>query len=225
MSGGGLMLLTRRTFLFVLSSIALQPVTFIEAEPKYSETIFALQMAYASENQAHLNYVRYAEKARLDNYPAIAHLFDSFATSESFHARNFKQILSDLGVQGTELPKLEVKVGSTRVNLRNGLDYELKDIDQRYPLVYEKSKPEDHEKAIRNIVYAWDSEKQHRDLIRMMRSGTGIFFGILSGKMERASIQFFVCEVCGSTMIEVPTDSCPICNSQASRYKEVEKIK
>ena len=68
----------------------------LDAQPKFSETILALQMAYASEIQAHLNYVRYAEKARLDNYPAIAHLFNSFATSESFHARNFKQVLSDL---------------------------------------------------------------------------------------------------------------------------------
>ncbi len=219
------MLLNRRQFLLVLSSIVLHPVAFTDAQTKYSETILALQMAYASELQAHLNYLRYAEKARLDNYPAIAHLFISFATSESFHARNFKQILSDLGVQGIELPKLEVKVSSTRVNLRNALDYELKDIDQRYPRVYEKSKPDDHEEAIRNIIYAWDSEKQHRDLIRMVRSGTGIFFGILSKKIEGASVQYFVCQVCGSTMIELPTDRCPICNSQASRYKEVEKIK
>jgi rubrerythrin len=218
------MSLNRRQFLFALSSIVLCPGAFVHAQQKYSETILALQMAYASELQAHLNYLRYAEKARSDHYPAIAYLFTSFATSESFHARNFRQILYNLGVREIKPPKLEVKVASTRVNLRNGLDYELKDIDQRYPHFYEKSKPDDHEEAIRNIVHAWDSEKQHRDLIRMVRSGTGIFFGILSRKMERASVQYFVCQVCGSTLIELPTDRCPICNSQASRYMEVEKI-
>jgi rubrerythrin len=225
LGGGDLMILDRRQFLFVLSSIVFNPVTFIEAHSKYSETIFALQMAYASEIQAHLNYLSYTEKARLENYPGIAHLFISFATSESLNARNFKQILSALGVQCGEPPKSGVKVSGTRVNLRKALDFELEDIDHRYPQVYEKCKAENHEEAIRNILYAWESEKQHRDLIRMLRSGTGIFFGILSKKIEEVSVQYFVCHVCGSTMVELPTDSCPICNNQASQYKEVEKLK
>jgi rubrerythrin len=207
----------------VSSAIVFHPVRFVDAQPEYPETIRALQMAYASEIQAHFNYLAYTQKAILQNYPGIAHLFISFANSESLHARNFKQILSGLGTQGWESPKAEVKISSTRVNLRNALDFELKDIDQRYPQIYEKSKPENHEEAIRNILYAWDSEKQHRDLIKMMRSGTGIFFGILSKKIEEVSVQYFVCQLCGSTMIELPTDHCPICNGHASQYMEVER--
>jgi rubrerythrin len=225
LKGGGFLILSRRKFLFVLSSIFLGPVDFIGAQSKYSETILALQMAYASEIQAHLNYLSYTEKARAENYPGIAHLFISFATSESMHARNFKQILSDLGVQGREPPKSGVKASSTRVNLKMALDYELEDIDQRYPQAYEKSKAERHEEAIRKILYAWESEKQHRDLIRMLRSGTGIFFGVLSKKIEEVSVQYFVCQICGSTMVEVPSDRCPICSNQAHQYKEVERIK
>jgi rubrerythrin len=182
-------------------------------------------MAYASEIQAHLNYLSYSQKARSENYPGIAHLFISFATSESMHARNFKEVLSDLGVQSREPLKSEVKASSTRVNLKKALDYELEDIDHRYPQIYERSKAEHHEEAIQKILHAWESEKQHRDLIRMIRSGTGIFFGVLSKKIEEVSVQYFVCQICGSTMIELPTDRCPICSNQAYQYKEVERIK
>jgi len=219
------MLVNRRQFLSIFSSVAFLRVSLTNAQSKYSETIVALKTAYKNEIQAHLNYLSYTEKAKLENYPGIGHLFISFATSESIHARNFREVLSALGAQGWEPPKPEVKVLSTKENLKKALEFEIKDINQRYPQIYEKSKPENHETAIRNIIYAWDSEKQHRDLIQKMQSGTGIFFGVLAKKIEATSVQYFVCQVCGSTMIELPKDNCPICKSQASRYKEVERIK
>lgn len=219
------MLVNRRQFLFIFSSVVFLRVSLTNAQSKYSETIVALKTAYKNEIQAHLNYLSYTEKAKLENYPGIGHLFISFAISESIHARNFKEVLSALGVQGWDPPKPEVMVLSTKENLKKALEFEIKDIDQRYPQIYEKSKAENHETAIRDIIYAWDSEKQHRDLIQKMQSGTGIFFGVLAKKIEATSVQYFVCQVCGSTVAEFPKDNCPICKSQASRYKEVERIK
>jgi rubrerythrin len=107
--------------------------------------------------------------------------------------------------------------------LKNALDFELKDIDDRYPQIYRRCKLKNHEAAIRNVIYAWDSEKQHRDLIRKARAGTGIFFGIFSKLIEDNSVQYFVCQVCGSTMVGLPEDRCPICKSTPSRYREVER--
>jgi rubrerythrin len=219
------MVVNRRQFLSIFSSVAFLRVSLTHAQSKYSETILALKTAYKNEIQAHLNYVSYAEKAKQENYPGIGHLFISFATSESIHARNFREVLSTLGVRGWEPPRPEVMVSSTKKNLKNALEFEIKDIDGRYPQLYQMSKPENHETAIRNILYAWDSEKQHRDLIEKILSGTGIFFGILAKKIEATSVQYFVCQLCGSTMTEVPKDNCPICKSQASRYKEIERIK
>jgi rubrerythrin len=219
------MLLNRRQFLFVLSSAAFLRGSLTEASGEYSGTIAALKRAYANEIQAHLNYLAFADKAKTESYPGIAHFFVCFATSESVHAQNFKEVLSGLGVYGWEPPKPEVKIFSTRVNLRNALDFEIEDIDQRYPRIYEESKPEKHETALRNIVYAWESEKQHRDLIEKMQSGTGIFFGLLTRKIEAASARFFVCHICGSTMIRLPEESCSICKHPVSAYKEVARSK
>jgi rubrerythrin len=217
--------INRRQFLFIFSSIPFLRVTFAEAQSKYSETIAILQKAYTNEIQAHRSYLSYAEKANLENYPGLAHFFYFFAISESIHARNFKHLLPALGVQGWEPLKPEIKVFSTKVNLKRALDSEMLDIDQRYPQFIEKVKPENYESALQNLNYAWETEKQHRDLILKMQSGTGMFFGILAKKIEETSFQCFLCQVCGSTVMKLPDQGCPICKNPVSAYKEVERQK
>ena len=205
--------------------VVLITISFANAQSKYPETIAALQVAYRGEIQAHLNYMAYAQKADSENYPNIGHLFVSLATSESIHARNFKKALSDLGVDVKEMPKPEIKVSSTKENLKNATQVELQEIDQKYPQLVEKIKPENHEAAIRNISYAWESEKQHRDLIQKIQSGTGILFGVLTRTIEKTPTRYFVCQNCGSTLVELPKDICPICRGSVSEYKVLERIK
>ena len=217
--------INRRQFLFIFSSIAFFRVPLIDAQSKYSATVAVLRRAHINEIQAHLNYLSYAEKAKLENYPGLAYFFYSFALAESVHARNFNRILSALGVQSWEPPKPVVKVFSSKVNLKSALEFEMLDIDRRYPQFVEEAKPEAHGGALENLNYAWDTEKQHRDLIQKMQSGTGIFFGVLAKKMEQPSLKFFICQTCGSTVQELPNQVCPICNSLVSVYKEMEKQK
>ena len=82
-------------------------------------------------------------------------------------------------------------------------------------------KTECHEAAIRDVVYAWKAEKQHRDLIRKIRSGTGLLFGVLVKVMEKDASRYFVCQRCGSTLTSLPEDTCPICMGPVLRYKEI----
>lgn len=194
----------------------------LHAESEYPETISVLQILYKDETQALHSYAAYAEKAKSDNYPNIAKLFVSFATSESIHARNFKEQLSALGVEVEKSPVPEVKVSSTKKNLKRATETELKEIDKRYPQFIERIKAENHTAAIQYITYAWESEKQHRDLIKRIKSGTGIFFGLLTKKIEEEPAQYFVCQNCGSTLTEIPKATCPICGQLASMYMKIE---
>jgi rubrerythrin len=200
------------------------PLSFSGAQSNYPETIAVFQTAYQNEIQAHVSYLAYAQKALSENYPNIAHLFGALASSESIHARNFKQCLSDLNIEVRE-PKTEIKVSSTKENLKNATQVELQEIDQRYPQFVEKIRSEKHEVAIRNLTYAWESEKQHRDLIEKIRSGTGFLFGLLASRIEDKPFRYFVCQTCGSTIREPPKEACPICGLPASQYKEIERIK
>ena len=183
-----------------------------------------LQTAYQNEIQAHVSYQAYAQKALSENYPNIAHLFVALASSESIHARNFKQCLSDLNVEVTE-PKAEIKVSSTKENSEKCDTEELQEIDKRYPQFVERITSEKHEVAIRNLTYAWESEKQHRTLIEKIESGTGILFGLLASRIEGKPFRYFVCQACGSTIRELPTEACPICSIPVSHYREIERIK
>jgi rubrerythrin len=210
---------------FVLVLIIFVQVTFVDAQMEYPETINVLQIAYYNEIHANLTYLAYAQKAISEDYPNIAHLFVALAASESIHAHNFKQLLSDLGVEVKEASNPEIKVSTTKDNLKNATQAELQEIDHRYPQFIEKVKPEGHEAAIRYITYAWESEKQHRELIEKIKSGTGILFKMLSGIIEKTPNRYFVCQECGSTIREVPEVACPICKSPVSSYREIERVK
>ena len=199
------------------------PALFAYAQTKYSETISGLQKAYVGEIKAYHNYMAYAEKAKAENYPGIAYLFVSFADSESIHARNMQRMLSDLGIHVRETPAVEVNVSSTKTNLKNALDFELQDIDHRYPEILEQIRPEKHDGAIRIANYAWQSEMQHRDLIQNMLSGTGILFEVLAQRIEATDAHYFVCQKCGATVVKLQKDVCSICKSPASNYKEVQR--
>lgn len=212
-------------FQFVVFFLTLTIVSFGSAQPKYPETISALLSAYQNETGAYLNYLSYAQTAKSENYPNLAYLFISFAASESIHASNFKQIMSSLGVEVKQASRQSRKTSGTKVNLKAALEFEMLDIDQRYPQLIEKAKPENHEVALRNLNYSWEAEKQHRELILKMQSGTGIFFGILAKKIEETSFQYFVCQTCGSTTVELPNQACHICKGPVSAYQEVSRLK
>ena len=82
----------------------------VSAQAECPETIAVLQTLYQDEVQASKNYQAYAQKAVSENYPNIARLFVSIAISESIHARNFKDLISDLGQPAEELPELTIGI-------------------------------------------------------------------------------------------------------------------
>ena len=194
----------------------------LHAESSYSETIEILQTLYEDEIQAFHNYRAYARKAESENHPNIAKIFVAFATSESIHARNFKKILSELGAEPQKLPEFRVEVSSTKKNLNRATRVELEEIDKKYPHFVETLKSENHEAAIQFATYAWESEQQHRDMIKRIESGTGIFFGLLKKEFQETLTDYFVCQNCGSTLTEIPNATCPICGGSASNYQKID---
>jgi rubrerythrin len=193
----------------------------VSAQSSYPETVSVLQTLYQDEVQAFKNYQAYAKKATSENYPNIAKLFISIATSESIHAKNFKKVLSDMGKEAEEMPGFEPNVVSTRKNLKLATAVELEEIDKKYPQFIKQITHENHAEAIQYITYAWKAEKQHRELLKKIKSGTGIFFGLLTRKIEGSPSPYFVCQNCGSTLSEMPEATCPICGGSSAKYTEI----
>jgi rubrerythrin len=188
---------------------------------QYPATVKALQQRYADEVVAHQKYSMYAQQAEKEDYPNIAHLFRSLAASEAVHARNFKRLLTELGNEAITPETPEFHSTNTKQNIRDASSVEANEIDREYPAILESIKSENHEEAIQNITYAWEAERQHRDLILKIKKASRRFFGLLAGHIEGIPTRYHVCQICGSTLTELPPRQCPICGHSASSYTEV----
>ncbi len=186
----------------------------------YRETISVLQELYKSEIIASKTYSGFAQKAAEEKYYSIARLFCALSESETVHARNFKNILNELGLEPKRFPEPDIKIADTKTNLKWALKVELSEIDTNYPKLINRIKPEGNEIALEDIRYAWESEMQHRDLIKKMKSGLWLFFGKIVDKLKEAK-EYHVCQKCGSTVFKLPEKSCVICGSPISMYKQI----
>jgi rubrerythrin len=198
-----------------------------DIQTKYPRTIVVIQTAYKYEQEVVSTYQAYAQEALSEGYPNISYLFTTIATSESIHARNFRQLLTGLGVEIKEMPKSDMIISSTKKNLGSAADREIKDIDVTYPLFIEQIKPESYKEALQMFKYTLGAEKQHRDYLEKIRSGTGIFFGLLAKVIESKTNRYFICHVCGALADadNLPKDACPICHTSNPPYKEVKRGK
>jgi rubrerythrin len=205
--------------LLVIGFILLVPVA---SEPgKYPKTINALQERYQDEVVAHARYNAYARQAEQEKYPAIAHLFRALAASEAIHARNFARLLTDLEVTPQQPTKPTGTVGKTKDNIRLATGVEANEIDHEYPDILERIKDEHHEEAIKFITWAWKAEEQHRKLIVKIHKASKSWFGALKEHIEGNPSRYYVCQVCGSTLQELPKDRCPIGDHPVTEYREV----
>lgn len=188
---------------------------------QYPKTIEALQQRYADEVLAHRKYNAYVGRAEEEDYPRIAHLFRSLAASEGVHARNFKRILNDLGVEAGAPAQQTFEVLSTKENIRDAATVEVEEIDEEYPDIIKMMAPESHGEAILFTTYAWEAEKMHRDLILSIQKASGGWFSFLARRIEAKPRRYYVCKVCGATVTELPGEVCPVCGRPVSEYYEV----
>jgi len=208
--------------LLMVQMISMTSQTHAQPAESYSQTIEALQQRYADEILAHRKFVAYSKQACEEGYRNIAHLFKSLAASEAIHARNFKKILSDLGVKpDPSLISGKITVASTSHNLKHAANVERDEIDREYPDILASIRPENHQEAITFIGYAWQAEKQHRKQIVKIEKAAIRWFGILVDRIEGKDTTYNICNVCGSTLNEKPAKTCPICKSDVSHYRSI----
>ncbi len=222
---------SRRLFLgwvgAALAALALpRPLWSVEDPASaYKETIAVLQMLYRGEIEANLRYKAFEARALKEGHVNIAHMFAAIAASEAVHADHFSGLLVKLGVQPDSpealAGQLHITTASTKENLRYATDVELAEIDVRYPEYLQRIKPENNSSAVKRITYAWEAEQQHRELIKDIQSGTGMFFGMLAARFRSTKTRYFVCQNCGSTLTVLPSEKCPICGFPLSWYKEI----
>jgi rubrerythrin len=192
------------------------------AQTAYPATIKILQQSRSSEADAYRQYVAFSRQAKGEGYPGIAYLFTALATAEFIHEQNFEKVLFRLGVDPTPPPPPEIPSATTRKNLIKAAADELDSVFTFYPGILKQLQSEKFQDAITMTRYAWESEKQHLDILRDIQRWTPDHFEEVAKKIEKETGQYFVCQICGSTAVQIPRSSCPICKFPSENYRKID---
>jgi rubrerythrin len=215
-------LLLRGSAGIAVGAFAAFPFRALEAADDYGTTIKTLRFAYEREMTAYRRYVVYGRQARTERYRGISYLFNAIATSELIHAQNFDRVLSRLGVEIEQFKPPEPNVADTKANLIDAAAKELNSIDAVYPDILKQLELENYKDAIVNATYAWESHKQHRGIIQKIEDYTAGHFEEVTRTIDEKTGSYYVCEICGSTVNDIPLDTCPICGLPSTHYRKIE---
>ena len=161
-------------------------------------TIDNLKAAFAGESQANRKYLAFAKKADSEGYPQIAKLFRAAAAAETVHAHNHLGIMDG--------------IGDTKANLAAAVNGETYEFTKMYPGFITEAETEGHKKAKWSFGVANQVEEIH----------AGLFTEALAAMSKDSGKDYYVCPVCGNTVLGGAPDVCPICKEPGSHFMLVD---
>lgn len=204
--------------------IAGSPLSALAGRPKrrHPVTVKSLRRASLIELRAHRRYFLFSERAIADEYDGIAYLFAALSTSELIHAQSYERVLFQLGLHKVEGPEPSIPVQDTKANLIYAAAQEINTVDNVYPEILEEVKAERYADAIAVVEYAWASHRQHRDMIEKIQRYSGSHFEKVARRIDENTARIFICQFCGSTLNQMPAESCPVCQYPATHYRLID---
>ncbi|MFX1567100.1 MAG: rubrerythrin family protein [Promethearchaeota archaeon] len=181
-----------------------------------------LKEAINGESIAKRKYELYAEKAKEENLPEIAHLFKAISSAEAIHIKNHVRALTVLAKSDVNLEEfvevneelLRSNVKNTISNLVDAINGETYETKKMYKNFIKNSKKEGTEVAELSFSLARKAEKVHAEI-----------FSSYLKKLEKEEIidnqKIFVCQICGNVEFGVPPSVCPICDHTQKFFKEI----
>ena len=159
-----------------------------------SKTTDNLKAAFAGESQANRKYLAFAKKAEEEGLPQVAKLFRAAAEAETIHAHAHLRLMKG--------------IGSTADNLKEAVAGETYEFKSMYPEMIADAQTEGEKAAERYFGFANQAEECHANLYSKAAEQMG----------ELASVDYYVCSVCGHIHEGAPTDKCPICSAAPKAY-------
>jgi rubrerythrin len=180
-----------------------------------------LKEAINGESNAKRKYELYSKRAREENLPEIAHLFEAISSAEAIHIKNHLRALKLLTnsevheERFVEVNEEDLKkhVNDTKSNLLDAINGETYETKKMYKDFEKNSKNEGNEVAELSFSLARKAEKVHANL-----------FSKFLKKLEKKEIidtqKIFVCQICGNVEIGAPPSICPICDHSQKFFEE-----
>jgi len=130
-----------------------------------TKTIENLKAATQGEASTCARYAAFATRAKAEEHPSIAMLFEAVSKSEGIHSANQRSVLKSLGVK-MEVLKPEIEVKSTLENIQVAIDGETYVTKTLYLLFFRDTKTEKVEKAETIFAWAYNTELKHLQLFQ-----------------------------------------------------------
>lgn len=201
--------------LAILLAASAVPLAKTSPANQYPETIAVLHFLYGDEYKLSRTYNAYARQARAEKHLNIESFFAALERAAILRAEAAAGVLAELGVTPVAPNESDIRVSSTRLNLKLMANIETPKMERRYPMLLDKIKPENHALAIQNVTHAWKVDKGHRELAQEILSSMESFFGIGA----RIPNEFYVCQNCGAVAAGRPDYTCPVCQGPISDYE------
>lgn len=200
----------KKLLLVPLAFVALAvPATAAPTAPE--KTIKNLNAAFQGESNAANRYAAFSKKAEQEGLPQVAKLFRAAAASESIHRDTHKAAILELGGTVESFKLDEVTPGTTAENLKAAIKGESYERDFMYPEFLAAAKADDAKAAIRAFQFALAAEKEHAALYQKAIDQLG----------KNAPDDYYVCQICGMTLTELPAKKCPVCRKGRDEYKKI----
>jgi rubrerythrin len=202
-----------RSIVTVTAAAVVALVLSLPATASASVTLNHLQEAYNGESNAHAKYLAFAKKADAEGYAAVASLFRAAAKAEEVHAANHAAVITKMGAKPTASVKLP-EIKTTADNLKAAVEGESYERDKMYPQFVKDARAAGDVDAVKTFNFALAAEGEHATL-----------YGDAAAKLptlkSAQGATYFVCSVCGKTVLKVDFAKCPVCFSPKDRYVTV----
>lgn len=170
-----------------------------------------LHSAYGGESMAHMRYLLWGDIARKEGFPNIGKLFDGVSYAERVHATNHFKEIGGNTADATVAAGGVFGVGNTVENLQGGINGELHEVEQMYPVYLDAAKLQNEPGAQRSFHFALEAEKIHAELFKKAQDAAK------AGKdIELKAV--LICPVCGHTILDEAPDKCPVCGVKKEMY-------
>ena len=160
------------------------------SQRKITQSMDGLKVSYAREVTTQAKYLKFADKAKEENFPRIATMFKAIAKAEGIHADNLLKVMQKLKGKYIENPIGGYDVKSTLENLQNGLMTENYEVETMYPAFIKQAQAEGVPEAVNAFTWAFQVEIQHQGYYNLAITAFG------TSEMNLPA-SWYVCPDCG----------------------------
>lgn len=159
-----------------------------------SKTTQNLEAALAGEAHAYFRYLGFAEKSDAEGNAGAARLFRALARAERVHALSHQRVLD--------------RIKGTQENIQSSIEGETHEFKTMYPAMIKDAVAESALEARHSFEYAMSIEMVHAKLLK----------NFLKDPDANPESLYYVCPVCGHTVLDKAPKKCPYCGVDEKNF-------